>query len=227
MKLLYKTEPIKQIDSNSFEKAIKTYQTHLKGYCVSIAKCRWDGEDLYQETLLKAFKRWKKDPSFQLTKAYLFRIASNSWIDQCRKKSIDIDHHVNIQSITSNEGIKIEEIHDVMERMMTVLTPKQRTVFLLVEGFQLSHDEIAKMINSTEGAVRVTYHRANRKLQQDHLIDQFRSKDDKYVIEDYIHAIHTNNLKEIVRLYEKQSVLQLKTHKMTKLSDSSMMVCAA
>ena len=72
-------------EDQEFMRSIDPFIKSLKGYCKSLCQSKWDGEDLFQETMIKALKKWRKDPS-ALTKAYLYRIASNSWIDAHRKQ---------------------------------------------------------------------------------------------------------------------------------------------
>lgn len=65
--------------NENFEETIQPYLKDLNHYCRSLAKSTWDGEDLVQETMAKAYRRWLKKPK-PISKAFLFRIASNTWM---------------------------------------------------------------------------------------------------------------------------------------------------
>ncbi|MCY9698322.1 RNA polymerase sigma factor [Paenibacillus alginolyticus] len=53
-------------------------------YCLHITHNQWDAEDLSQEVLFKVYKVVKSDPSRMISKAYLYRIASNAWKDKIK-----------------------------------------------------------------------------------------------------------------------------------------------
>lgn len=70
---------------SEFNQMIKDFKMDLWNYCRYITGSPWDGEDLFQETMLKAFgglyQRFHPDNP----KSYLYRIATNTWIDHCCK----------------------------------------------------------------------------------------------------------------------------------------------
>lgn len=69
------------------------YYNELQKYCYILTGTKWDGEDLLQETIIKVLNKFpidKRDMN-NISKAYLFRISTNTWIDQCRKKKIVIE----------------------------------------------------------------------------------------------------------------------------------------
>ncbi|WP_408009698.1 RNA polymerase sigma factor [Pseudalkalibacillus sp. A8] len=76
---------------NQFEKEIEPFKQDLWNYCRYVIDTPWEGEDLFQETLLKAFAMLSQIWHPLNTKAYLFRIATNRWIDECRKRKIKVE----------------------------------------------------------------------------------------------------------------------------------------
>src|SRR5438876_8997319 len=58
----------------------------LHRYCRALTGSVWDAEDLVQDTLLRAFaKLGEVSLRVDNPKAYLFRIASNLWVDHFRR----------------------------------------------------------------------------------------------------------------------------------------------
>src|SRR6266404_8240376 len=58
----------------------------LHRYCRALTGSVWDAEDLVQDTLLRAFaKLGEVSLRIDNPKAYLFRIASNLWVDHFRR----------------------------------------------------------------------------------------------------------------------------------------------
>jgi RNA polymerase sigma-70 factor, ECF subfamily len=58
----------------------------LYRYCRGLTGTVWDAEDLVQETLVRTFVRFAEvHDSIDNARAYLFRVASNLWIDKFRR----------------------------------------------------------------------------------------------------------------------------------------------
>ncbi|MBD3921953.1 RNA polymerase sigma factor [Paenibacillus sp. PR3] len=57
---------------------------------MALTKSPWDAEDLMQEAVMKAYAILPQLHQPLQPKAYLFRIASNTWIDQCRRSKHDL-----------------------------------------------------------------------------------------------------------------------------------------
>lgn len=72
----------------AFEQLTLPYVPELRRYCMKLAGSAWDGEDLLQETMIKAQRRFRRGPERELTKPYLYRIAANAWFDICRRRKI-------------------------------------------------------------------------------------------------------------------------------------------
>jgi RNA polymerase sigma factor (sigma-70 family) len=152
--------------NKEFEISIEPYRSALMRYCLGVTGCSWSAEDLMQETLMKAFIMLCRQPyPPPISKAYLFRIASNAWIDHCRKQRIDIDSYKELQDVASEQAVDPLEIKDAIETLVALLPPKQRVITLLIDVFEYTAAEVAEMIQSTEGAVKAGLHRARTKLK--------------------------------------------------------------
>ncbi|MBM7644921.1 RNA polymerase sigma factor (sigma-70 family) [Scopulibacillus daqui] len=192
------------IDDADFEKAIKPYFHQLKSYCLSLAKSSWDGEDLFQDTLIKAFSKWKSH-NRNISKAYLFKAASNAWIDRHRKRQPDIDDSAELTNISLNESEDKAAVEEAMGILLKKLTPKQRAVLLLIEGFNFTHKEVAEMIGSKEGAVRAVLHRAHKKLQ---LIDKKKdiySASNEEDVRTYVQTFYSGSPERFAALYKQEA----------------------
>jgi RNA polymerase sigma factor (sigma-70 family) len=144
---------------------IEIYRSELLKYCCAITGSRWDGEDLFQETMIKAFKRQSKNEDRSIPKSYLFRIASNAWIDRCRKQRIDIDLYTDVNHLSVKNSIDLVDVKEAIDILVTHLSHRQQIVFLLVEVFQYTASEVAEKIDTTEGAVKALLNRARTKLK--------------------------------------------------------------
>jgi len=64
----------------AFMRLIEPHRSHLWRYCLRLTGSVWGADDLMQEAMLRAFARliwWEPVEA----RPYLFRIATNTWID--------------------------------------------------------------------------------------------------------------------------------------------------
>ncbi len=147
-----------------FKEKIEPYRTDLWRYCYSLTRSPWDTEDLVQDTLLKSFSVIAKLHHPVKTKSYLFKIATNLFIDQKRK-----DKHINFSD--NNEqliNIPFDDDFHLLENLdflVTNLSTMQHVVLILSDVFKYTGNEVAEIIGTTEGAVHTNLSRAREKLR--------------------------------------------------------------
>lgn len=185
-------------NNETFMRSVDPFIQQLKTYCNSLCHSKWDGEDLFQETMFKAFKKWRDQP-YSLTKGYLFRIASNTWIDLHRKNRLNVEGDAELGQIPGREAVNKDEIEAAMSVLLQKLTSKQRTVLLLTEGFGCTPGEIAEMLGCSEGSVRTALHRARKNLEKVSDDDSWTEHSD---IEDYVEAFYSYSPTEFVDIYK-------------------------
>ncbi|WP_047155554.1 RNA polymerase sigma factor [Aneurinibacillus tyrosinisolvens] len=119
-----------------FHEIVNEHYEDLKRYCHSIAGTSWEAEDLIQDTLLKAFTALRKNPGHANPKAFLFRIASNTWIDRHRKQKWNLYYEMDINRMTHKKQIDSADIRGAVETLVTNLSAKQCAAILLTEVFE-------------------------------------------------------------------------------------------
>ncbi|WP_313427963.1 sigma-70 family RNA polymerase sigma factor [Siminovitchia terrae] len=131
----------------------------LQQYCRYLSQNKWDGEDIAQEVMVKVLDRYKHKDN--ITPALLKRIAYNFWIDTIRKRKNETS-----LSLSELEENKKETSYalDVIDFLMKKLTPKQAVIVLLKEGFQFKSKEIARLLGTTEMAVKASLSRARKRM---------------------------------------------------------------
>jgi RNA polymerase sigma factor (sigma-70 family) len=157
-------------DARSFEQEVSPLLPSLRAYCRSMARSRWDADDLEQETLGKAYARFVQMGGMPLTKTYLYRIASNAWIDKHRRarevyKAPDW-HGWEAVSCTKGAREETEGTRWAAAQLVAWLTPKQRTALLLIEAFGFTLQETAERLSMTEGSVKSALHRGRARLKR-------------------------------------------------------------
>ncbi|MFF0827877.1 sigma factor [Brevibacillus sp. NPDC003359] len=152
-------------DETSFLR-IKPFLADIKKHCMYLAKNEWDAQDLLQETLTKVYRSLQKDPDRELTKVFLRKIATNAWIDQCRKwngqeQVTEFDEAVHLQKSVVPDGFVLRE---AFEQLANRLNPRQMVLILLMDIFSFTAPETATLLYTTIGAVKEGVKRARHRL---------------------------------------------------------------
>lgn len=121
-----------------------------------------DARDVVQEVFLRAFKSWAEFRGQASPKTWLFRIARNYIYDLLRQRkrhrSLEIQIHLSPGSVELDTLIELE---DALGRL--------RQDFQQVLNLRWIQDmtvsETAEILGWSETKVRVTFHRAKRRLQ--------------------------------------------------------------
>lgn len=135
----------------------------LSRYCHFLAQNPWDGDDLVQEAISKAIKRYAQT---DLTPALLNKIAYHQWIDTVRKRKreiVGLDQDI----IDCETDARVERMMDTVKTLMECLTAKQAVIFTLKEGFRFQIKEMADLLNISEVAVKSTLYRARQTLARE------------------------------------------------------------
>jgi RNA polymerase sigma factor (sigma-70 family) len=203
-----------------FWSIIAPYQFDLWNYCRKIAGNPWDGEDLYQDTIMKTFTSLSSlsiRSQILHPKSYLFRVATNHWIDICRKQQRNVtEEYLEERTILINE-IALFEIYETFEHLLQYIPPKQAVAIVLVDAFQFTANEAAEIIGTTEGAVSASLFRARRTLrnmaQNDVEINKKTppSAADTVLIQKYVEYFNVRDFEGIAGLLAEHAVFSFVT----------------
>lgn len=129
-----------------------------------------DADDLTGTVFLQAWRNINKfDPAKGTFKTWLYRIAHNLLIDhyRCQKEQVSLDEIMHLPStFQAPEQAMIEQqqmIH--LKHVLQQLDERSRNVLICRYISELSHRETAKILNLSEGNVRVIQMRALEKIK--------------------------------------------------------------
>ena len=166
---------------NDFQTEIIPHQTALYSYALKIVRNSDDAQDLVQETYYKACKNYHQFENGSNSKAWMFMILKNTFINNYRKlkrepAKIDYDENKDIyENIKSNQtkdnnldldfykNLLDDDLADALEK----LPVKMKDVFLLCDLEGYTYEEIADLVNIPIGTVRSRLHRARKLLQEE------------------------------------------------------------
>lgn len=158
-------------DIRAFAKLYDLYVIRIYRFVYVRIRNREDAQDITSEvwkTVWVNFKKYTRG-NFQ---GYLFRIAYTTLIgyirEEQRRKEVSIDNFPNIKSpkrSPEDDFITKEQVRKVY-KILNKLPKHYATVIILrlIEGFSIR--ETARIVGKPSVLVRVTQHRALKKLQQ-------------------------------------------------------------
>ncbi|MUT64637.1 RNA polymerase sigma factor [Paenibacillus sp. NEAU-GSW1] len=152
----------------AFEQLVKPYELELRRYCGRLAGSGWDGEDLFQETMIKAFRRFQKWPERALSRAYMYRIAANAWFDICRRRKIAFLPEVlaDQAELSYVSDWNRDDVRDSLEMLMDRLEPRQAALIVLTDVFGFTPAETASVLGQPATAIKSALHRARTRLKK-------------------------------------------------------------
>ena len=142
----------------------------LYRYCRRMTGNVWDAEDLLQDTLLKGFgaigrgDATSKPAHVKGPRAYLFRIATNLWIDQMRRRHLITSNLPG--SDDSSTGERSIEALEAASLLLSRVAPQERAAVVLKEVFDFTLEQIAEILSTTVAAVKSALHRGRARLEE-------------------------------------------------------------
>ena len=152
----------------------------LYNFSYHLAGNEEDANDLFQETLMKAWRFIDRYEEGTNAKAWLFTIAKNAFINEYRRKvktpnRVELQDYVTHQDredtpLTGNLDMREDMfqylIGDEVTRAINQLAVDFRTVILLSDIEDFTYEEIAKILDVPIGTVRSRLHRARNELKK-------------------------------------------------------------
>ena len=140
---------------------------------------RDDEEDLAQEVFMKTFAKIDQYAGKQPLSHWFSRIATNTCYDRLRRQKIrpvynfaelDIDEAEFLERALTDESgpseTDGESAAELVEKLLSTLNPREQTVIRLLDLDENSVRETCNLTGWSASKVKVTAHRARRKLRQ-------------------------------------------------------------
>jgi RNA polymerase sigma-70 factor (ECF subfamily) len=151
-----------------FERLLAELRPRLHRYCARMTGSVIDGEDVLQETLIKAIEAFPHTGPLANAEGWLFRIAHNASLDFLRRRSRregvqggDED----LETIADPDSeIERRQAADASLRTLMRLPVAQRSSVILMDVLGHSLEEISEVLESTVPAVKANLHRGRQRL---------------------------------------------------------------
>ncbi len=133
-------------------------------YCRYLTKSPWDAEDLAQDALARAFVTLGcMNDAPPNPRAWLFRVASNLWIDRTRQRR-EQPTAASRSDDPAPVGHEPRVTREAAGTLIARLSPQERAAVVLKDVFDFTLEEIAETLSTTTGAVKAALHRGREKL---------------------------------------------------------------
>jgi RNA polymerase sigma-70 factor (ECF subfamily) len=149
-----------------YETLAETHLDELKKYCFYLTKSKWDGEDLFQEVLLKAMLYFLNIKPNDNVKPFLIRVARNLWIDHCRKRQRHRRHMLIQHLPVCYSDPEYAEMQNIVVWMVEHLPRRNIEMWLLSEYFGYTMQETADTLNCSVPAVKSVLFRTRELLRR-------------------------------------------------------------
>ena len=165
-------------DQVAFHHLADRYQPEIFRMIYFRTRSRMDAEDLTQDVFLKAYKHIGRLESPGLFRSWLYRIAVNRIRDHYRRQKIkSLVGWVSMDEETFQESEEMavapvatdrldrKDFWERVERMLDVLSTKEREAFILRFFDQLSIKEMTTAMGKSESTVKTHLYRALNKIK--------------------------------------------------------------
>lgn len=162
-----------QGDMEAFGELIRLYENPIFNLTYRMLNDAAEAEDAAQEAFIRAFSNLHRYDVTRSFKTWLFSIASNHCIDRIRRRRLtflSIDEPLPPHpALTSDQpqpeqAVIADEQSEVIDTLLNELSPEYRAAVVLRYWYEMSYQEIADTLNTTESAIKSRLFRARKML---------------------------------------------------------------
>ena len=161
-----------QTKESGFTAIIKKYQEKLYWHIRRMVVNHDDANDVLQNVFIRVWKGLENFREDAQLYTWLYKIATNeclTFLDQKkRKSSVSFDQ---VETVLSNQ-IKADEHFDAnklewkLQLAIQQLPEKQKIVFNLRYYDEMPYEEMSRVLDTSEGALKASYHHAVKKIEE-------------------------------------------------------------
>jgi RNA polymerase sigma factor (sigma-70 family) len=167
---------VKNGDVDKMGLLYERYHRQVFRFIFNMTRQKELSEDMVQNIFLRMLKYPDGFQGFGEFKMWMYHIARNTVYDHFRKikktplqsDMKDYEEKIESDSFTDSKLEKEEELRN-LEKAMSDLSDENRELLILCRYQELKYHEIASILNTTEGAIKVRVHRALNQLKSNYL----------------------------------------------------------
>jgi RNA polymerase sigma factor (sigma-70 family) len=154
-----------------FTRIIKKYQEKLYWHIRRMVVEHEDANDVLQNMFIKVWNGLDNFREDSQLYTWLYRIATNeslTFIEQRKKKStvsLSDDENGLSNQLKADKNFDANKLEWKLQLAMQQLPEKQRIVFNLRYYDEMPYEEMSRVLETSEGALKASYHHAVKKIE--------------------------------------------------------------
>lgn len=162
---------VAQTKERAFTELIKKYQERLYWHIRRLVVEHEDANDVLQNMFIKVWNGLENFREDSQLYTWLYRIATNeclSFLEQQKKRSAvsfeDIQEGLSEQ-VRASDNFDANKLEWKLQLAIQQLPEKQRVVFTLRYYDEMPYEEMSRILDTSEGALKASYHHAAKKIE--------------------------------------------------------------
>jgi RNA polymerase sigma-70 factor (ECF subfamily) len=160
------------LKESAFTSIVKKYQEKLYWHIRRMVIEHEDANDVLQNMFVKvwnALENFREDSQLY---TWLYRIATNeclTFLEQQKRRSTTSFSEVETglsNKIKADQGFDANKLEWKLQLAIQQLPEKQRLVFNLRYYDEMPYEEMSRILETSEGALKASYHHAAKKIEE-------------------------------------------------------------
>lgn len=159
------------LKEKAFTAIIKKYQEKLYWHIRRMVVEHEDANDILQNMFIKVWKSLANFREDSQLFTWLYRVATNeclTFLDQQKRRAVVSfnNEESNLSNkIKADENFDSNKLEWKLQLAMQHLPEKQRIVFNLRYYDEMPYEQMSKVLETSEGALKASYHHAAKKIE--------------------------------------------------------------
>ena len=155
----------------AFRELLILYKERLYWHIRDIVKSHEDTDDVLQNTFIKIYKNIDNFKGDSKLFSWMYRIATNESLTFLNKKARQLQitneavKQLAISNLKSDVYFDGDAIQLKLQKAIIMLPEKQQLVFTMKYFQDLKYKEISEILETSEGALKASYHIAVKKIE--------------------------------------------------------------
>ena len=159
------------LKERAFTAIIKKYQEKLYWHIRRMVVVHDDADDVLQNVFIKVWKGLENFREDSQLYTWMYRIATNeclTFLEQQKKRSSvslsDVESGLS-NKIKADENFDSNRLEWKLQLAIQQLPEKQRLVFNLRYYDEMPYEQMSRVLETSEGALKASYHHAAKKIE--------------------------------------------------------------
>ncbi|MEJ7820989.1 MAG: RNA polymerase sigma factor [Chitinophagaceae bacterium] len=157
---------------SAFTAILKKYQEKLYWHIRRLVIDHDDADDVLQNMFIKVWKGLENFREDSQLYTWLYRIATNeslTFLEQRKKRnlvSLDTVENGLVNKLKADSNFDANRLEWKLQLGIQQLPEKQRIVFNLRYYDEMPYEEMSRVLETSEGALKASYHHAAKKIEE-------------------------------------------------------------